>query len=252
MPAHRPRPTPPPAPLRLHTEMVPEPLWYRNLRSAIGKKRWFRLRDAATTYRGRECEICGRKERGKERLHGHEVWSYDEKRKTGTATLTDIRLVCQDCSSIHHFGRFRNLLASNVITSEEFQRVMKRMRRINRCTIADWEAHVQEADEVWRRRSELSWEVDYGNFRWAVDYLDSSAAPARETRRRYETFRALDYDLDAMQAWIDMTPEERDQFGDDPEEFANAHDQDPEWWENLGIDPGEAHTMWWLRYQSPR
>lgn len=245
--------TPPSSqPLRLQTELIPAPLWGMNIRSAIGKKRWRRLRDAVTGYQKGASAICAICESygDKAPLQGHEVWSYTEKRKTGTATLLDIRLVCQDCSSIHHFGRFQLLLADKVITREEFERVMQHMLRVNGCTIAEWEKHAQEVQEAWQRRSELRWKVDYGMFRWAVDYLATSAAAAhiaRETRKRYELFRLLDYDPKAMQAWIDMMPEERGNFDNDPEEFAEYvhYTPEPELWEYRGIDPGEAH-MWWL------
>jgi hypothetical protein len=226
--------------LHLQIELIPKPLWGMNIRTAIGKKRWFRLRDAVTTYRGRKCAICG----SKAPLQGHEVWDYVEKKRTGTATLLDIRLVCQDCSSIHHFGRFQRLVASKVITREEFERVMQHMLRVNGCTIAEWEKHGQDAQEAWQRRSKLRWKIDYGMFQWAVDL---AGAPAHQTRKVYELFRLLDYDPETMQVWLDMTPEERVEFDDDPEEFeAHVHyDPEPEPWEIRGIDPGEAH-MWWL------
>jgi len=241
--ADSPKRLPPPSqPLRLQTELIPRPLWGMNIRRVLGKKRWFRLRDAVTNYRGRTCAICG----STAPLQGHEVWNYAEKKRTGTATLADIRLVCQDCSSIHHFGRFQLLLASKVIPREEFERVMQHMMRVNDCTIAEWEKHAQEAQEAWQRRSKLRWKIDYGMFRWAVDHL--AGAPAHETRKVYKLFRLLDYDPEAMQVWLDKTPEERAEFDDDPEMFeAHVHyDPEPEPWEILGIDPGEAHIMWWL------
>jgi hypothetical protein len=84
---------------------------------------------------------------------------------------------------------------------------MQHMLCVNGCTIAEWEKHAQEAQEAWQRRSKLRWKVDYGMFRWAVDYL--ADAPAHETRKVYELFRLLDYDPKAMQVRLDMTPEER-------------------------------------------
>ena len=52
-------------------------------------------------------------------LQGHEVWDYAETETTGTATLRGVNFVWQDCSSIHHFGRFQQLLAEGVITRQE-------------------------------------------------------------------------------------------------------------------------------------
>jgi hypothetical protein len=80
-------------------------------------------------------------------------------------------------------------------------------------------------------------------FRWAVDVAERRSA--HETRKAYELLRLLDYDPAAMQLWHDMTPDERLEFGDDPEVFeAQVHyDPEPEPWEIRGIDPGEAHVM---------
>jgi len=121
---------------------------------------------------------------------------------------------------------------------------MQHMLRVNGCTIAEWEKYGQEAQEAWQRRSKLRWKIDYGMFRWAVDLV---GAPAHETRKAYELFRLLDYDPERMQVWLDMTPEERVEFDDDPEVFeAYVYDTEPEPWEICGIDPGEAAHMWWL------
>ena len=145
--------------LRLKMELVPKPLWNQNLRTKLGKKGWSSLRNSvATQRRKRGCSICG----SLAPLQGHEVWDYVETETTGTATLRGIRFICQDCSSIHHFGRFQGLLAAGVITSQEYERVIRHALQVNDCDMATWEQHGREALEAYRRRSKLSWTVDYG------------------------------------------------------------------------------------------
>ena len=147
--------------LRLKMELIPKPLWNQNLRTKLGKRRWSNLRNAvAAQSQKRGCAICG----SLAPLQGHEVWDYAETETTGTATLREIRFICQDCSSIHHFGRFHLLLAEGVITSQEYERVIRHALRVNGCDIATWEQHGREALEAYKRRSKLSWTVDYGPF----------------------------------------------------------------------------------------
>jgi hypothetical protein len=151
--------------LRLKMELIPQPLWGRNLRTKLGKKGWSSLRNALAARRKKQgCAICG----SLAPLQGHEVWDYVETKTTGTATLRGIRFICQDCSSIHHFGRFQRLLAERVITLKEYERVIGHALRVNDCDMATWEQHGHETLEAWERRSKLRWTIDYGPFEKAV------------------------------------------------------------------------------------
>ena len=119
---------------------------------------------------------------------GHEVWDYVEKRGPAPRRCSTSGW-CQDCSSIHHFGRFQRLVASKVITREEFERVMH-MLRVNGCTIAEWEKHGQDAQKHGNVAQNCAGK-SIGMFQWAVDL---AGAPAHQTRKVYELFRLLDYD----------------------------------------------------------
>lgn len=70
---------------KLRLELIPGPLWGRNLRSnvvGLGPGRWLKLSRATRAALGK-CAICG----GTERLHGHENWEYVERPRSGVATL---------------------------------------------------------------------------------------------------------------------------------------------------------------------
>lgn len=60
---------------KLSFQLVPDGCWYTNLRSALPKEVWDRLRRAAYARAGGRCSICGKPGR----LEAHEVWSYDDK-----------------------------------------------------------------------------------------------------------------------------------------------------------------------------
>jgi hypothetical protein len=146
--------------LRLKMELIPKPLWGQNLRAKLGKAGWSSMRDTLTARQGRKCATpgCG----NSSPLYGHEVWDYAEKEVTGTATLRGVRMVCQDCHSIVHFGRFQSLLVEKAITKKEYDRVIAHALRINACGAAVWEQHGRETKEAYDRRSKLNWTVDWG------------------------------------------------------------------------------------------
>lgn len=85
---------------RLRLELIPEPLWGRNLRSnvvGLGPGRWLKLSRATRSALGK-CSICGRKDR----LHDHENWRYVERSRSGVATLVGVDAICTICHSVQH------------------------------------------------------------------------------------------------------------------------------------------------------
>jgi len=149
--------------LRLAIELIPRPLWGKNLRTALGKHRWYRIRDDVAPENKKDgCEICGC--RPPQPLLGHEAWEYEENRRTGIARLKGIKRICQDCSSIHHFGRTAKLAQSGVITPMEFERIIQHFLKVNKCTAEVFGSHFRDAQKVWHRRSNMKWIVDFGSF----------------------------------------------------------------------------------------
>jgi hypothetical protein len=149
-----------PAPkLRLTIQAIPKPLWGKNLR-LLSKAEWHKIRgDAHTT-----CEICD----ATTQLSGHEVWEYVEKPRTGIARVIGIQHICQDCHSIHHFGRTLNLFRSGAIAKEEFYRIIRHFLTVNDCDTTVFERHVEETRKDWQRRSKLKWTISAAEFAQAA------------------------------------------------------------------------------------
>jgi hypothetical protein len=149
--------------LKLRLELVPKPLYGRNLRSdieGIGRARWKRLRLQTIDVCGGKCVICG----ATDKLHGHEVWKYEEKKTVGTATLVKLDVVCRTCHNISHWGNTLLMINAGLMKHETHLLFRRHFRRINRCRQADFDRHVLSSFSEWRRRSKKKWKVDWGTF----------------------------------------------------------------------------------------
>src|SRR6266446_8646847 len=156
---------------RLHIEMVPGPLWGMNLRSKdrLGN-RWRKLRKSILAERGPACAICG----NEANPHGHEIWTYEEKRRTGIARLIGIEIICGDCHSIHHWGVTQRLEIEGILEPRDLNRLIRHACKVNGYKRKDFNRDAKEADAVWRRQSELKWKIDWGQYKEAVS--DAKAA----------------------------------------------------------------------------
>src|SRR2546430_379522 len=147
-----------PTELHLKIELVPEPLWGKNLRSekVLGRYRWRKLRKGLIEERGLNCSVCG----STDRPHAHEVWRYDEGKRAGKATLVGIEIVCWKCHYVHHFGVATRLWEfEGRISDSEMAAIKKHFRQVNGCKAADFTRHYGEAYEIWEAQSEKKWTV---------------------------------------------------------------------------------------------
>jgi hypothetical protein len=152
--------------MKLSVEMVPEPIWGMNLRSddGLGRYRWGKLRKAIIAERGMSCTICG----SEDQPHGHEIWKYEEKRKTGVATLIGVEIIRRACHQIHHWGVTTRLAVQGAIPLDEVRRLIRHFCKVNGCKPLDFKRHADEAMVVFQRRSELRWSIDWGEYTDAV------------------------------------------------------------------------------------
>ena len=132
--------------LRLCFQLVPDGCWYTNLRSALPKEVWDRLRRAAYARAGGKCSICG----AAGRLEAHEVWQYDDRRHI--QSLQDIVAVCPACHAVIHIGRTA-LLGREAEAQAHFCKV-------NGCTQSEYHAALGEANRVHAERSRHEWTTD--------------------------------------------------------------------------------------------
>ena len=153
--------------LKLRLELVPKHLHRRNLRSeteGIGQARWKKLRLQSIEACGGKCIIC----EGTDKLHGHEVWKYDEKKTVGTATLLNVDAVCRTCHNIGHWGNTLLMIRAGLIKHETHLLLRRHFRRINCCHQADFDRHVLSSFAEWSRRSKKKWTIDWGPFKQLV------------------------------------------------------------------------------------
>ena len=163
---------------KLSLELIPGPLWGRNLRSnvvGLGPGRWLKLSRATRSALGK-CAICG----GTDRLHGHENWRYVEKPRSGVATLVRVDVICTICHSVQHWGRIQQLLIIGVMSPADERRLIRHFMRVNKCTRAAFERHVVRSFRIWRLRSKKRWKIDWGPF----EPMITEAKAARDLYRR--------------------------------------------------------------------
>jgi hypothetical protein len=160
--------------LKLRIELVPKPLWGRNLRSSygLGKARWDKLRGKLIESNGARCAICGKTER----LHGHEVWAYREKKTVGTAALLRVEIICIDCHDIHHWARTVKLIQAGIVKHSRDMALRKHFRKVNGCHQRDFDNHYLRSLRIWSKRSKKRWRVDWRSFREQVEVAEAARA----------------------------------------------------------------------------
>jgi hypothetical protein len=171
---------------KLRIDLVPGPLSTVNLRSStegLGDYRWRKLRKQIVEECGGKCVICD----SDQRLHGHEVWRYDEKKRVGRATLIRVDVICWTCHNIKHLGNTVRLIAFGAISHEGYMTLQKHFRRVNRCRQIDFDRHARRGLAIWQRRSRMRWTVDWGPYTAAV----ADAKRSRERSRERMVSRAV-------------------------------------------------------------
>lgn len=132
----------------LNFELVPEECWRANLRSALPKEVWDKIRFAAYRRAGGRCAICG----ASGRLEAHERWSYDEKKKL--QKLEDVIALCHACHAVKHISR-AFLTGGGEDAAEHFMAV-------NGCTLSEFHEALGKANEVYVKRNKIEgWVTDF-------------------------------------------------------------------------------------------
>lgn len=134
---------------QLTIELVPSTSWGVNLRSALKRSDWDRLRRQCYQEAGHHCEVC----RGRGRRHPvecHEVWSYDE--VACIQKLERLIALCPACHEVKHFGlatrRGRGRIA------------LDHLARVNKWSFQRSHEYVVAAFRVWEQRSVYPWTLD--------------------------------------------------------------------------------------------
>lgn len=138
-------------PFKLDFQLVPDGCWYANLRSALPREVWDKLRRAAYARAGSKCSVCG----AGGRLEAHEVWSYDDEKHI--QSLQDIIAVCPACHAVIHIGR-------TALVGKEAE-AQAHFMKVNGCTQSDYHAALGEANRIHAERSRHEWITDISKLR---------------------------------------------------------------------------------------
>ncbi len=143
------------AKLRLKIELVPGPLWRRNLRTILSRKEWEALRPRVIAAAGFRCEICG----AGPPLLCHEVWEYDDQRSI--QRLRRLQAVCRLCSLVQHIGQAGVVVAAGRVKRRE---LVSRFMNVNGVSRSVFKEHEERAFERWYERSASEWTQDLGAY----------------------------------------------------------------------------------------
>ncbi len=161
-------------PLKLEIELIPSSAWCSNVRTQVKKSEWDILRRKCYQKAGHKCEICG----GKGEQHPvecHEIWEW---RQGGVSQnhqiLTGLIALCPTCHRVKHIGRVQ------AVEPHLFNMVMNHFAQVNGLT-SDQAMHaLAEAYELWRVRSEKTWQLDISFIqRYLTD--DPATVPRRQS-----------------------------------------------------------------------
>jgi hypothetical protein len=118
-------------PHKLSIRMVPRPLWGVNLRRALPRSRWGKLRRAHIAEHGLRCQTCGKVETENNRIFCHEAWEYDTTRAPAIAHLAGLALCCWHCHAVEHFGSTGNMVSSGELTPQAIEDTIAHFCRVN-------------------------------------------------------------------------------------------------------------------------
>lgn len=133
--------------MKLDFELVPDGCWYSNLRSALPKEVWDKIRKKAYAKANGKCMIC---QAPTKRLEAHEQWSYDDEKLV--QKLENVIAVCSACHKVIHIGR-------TTLMGEE-RRAEEHFMKVNGCSYAEYRKALGEANAVHRERSKKEWLLD--------------------------------------------------------------------------------------------
>ena len=130
--------------MTLQFELVPEPLFGKNLRSKLTSQDWTKISKSVRKYC--RCSICKQKY-PEEELEAHEVWSYND--IAGEQKLIDIIPVCKLCHNTIHIGSGSIRYDINVLRDHYC--------KINGVSLEEELKIEEEAFKTWNKRNTIEW-----------------------------------------------------------------------------------------------
>ncbi len=141
--------------LKLTIELVPRPLWGRDLAKLMPRKEWDKLREQVYAQYNHLCGICG----AGGRMICHEIWHYDD--ENHVQHLAGFIALCGMCNSCKHMGRSGNLARQGKL---DFGAVVDHFCSVNGITRAVFRKIRMAAFDQWSERSKHEWTQDFGEY----------------------------------------------------------------------------------------
>jgi len=140
------------AKLVLSIELIPKSSWGVSLANLLDKPTWDKIRKQAYNKADHTCEIC---EATGIEVHAHEVWKFDDKKRT--QTLRNIVCICVDCHEVIHYGR-----SEKVYGVRRLKQLRNHWCEVNGRKENEFYQHFGESMEIWKRRSKHQYKVVVG------------------------------------------------------------------------------------------
>lgn len=135
--------------LKLTIELIPKTSWFSNVRSAVSKAEWDKIRKQVYEKAYYVCEICG--DIGPHHpVEAHEVWEFDDKKLT--QTLIGMIALCPNCHLVKHMG-FANISGKRNIATNHFIKV-------NNLKKDEAQILINDAFVLWKKRSQFIYKLD--------------------------------------------------------------------------------------------
>lgn len=135
--------------LKLTIELIPKTSWFSNVRSAVSKAEWDKIRKQVYEKAYYVCEICG--DIGPHHpVEAHEVWEFNDKKLT--QTLIGMIALCPNCHLVKHMG-FANISGKRNIATNHFIKV-------NNLKKDEAQILINDAFVLWKKRSQFIYKLD--------------------------------------------------------------------------------------------
>lgn len=130
----------------LFVDLIPRGSWFTNVRSALTRPDWDRVRRMVYDRARHCCEACGQ---GPLDVQAHERFSYEPDARQ---VLRRLVALCPACHEATHFG-LANVRGHGA-------RAAHRLAAVNSWTAIETKAHIDAAFETWQTRSARTWTLD--------------------------------------------------------------------------------------------
>ncbi|MFH1332973.1 MAG: HNH endonuclease [archaeon] len=155
--------------MKLEMELIPETVWFSNLRTRIPTSEWDKIRKQSYANANYRCQICG--SNGKNQIHTtrgslkgtlncHEVWEYDN--KNCIQKLKGFIALCGDCHLVKHFGLTQMKVKEWDI---DINKVIKHFLKVNKVDRKAFDKHFKKTMDTWNKRSEHEWTTDLAEYK---------------------------------------------------------------------------------------